>query len=106
MNPELQQRISHIKAECEEILRLGEKATPGPMKAGTKGFTIGGLSYTPKNVGTLDIPVTELDLAFIAHSRNVSPAMARVVVMVIDDGVAQGDDVFLEIIANQWEVKQ
>ena len=114
MKPDLQQRIVAIKAECEEILKLSEKATPGPWevladsrpwevwdKAGQHQIA----NLSPRRAFSSGMSTTKDNARFIAASRNVSPAMARVVVMVIDDGVAQGDDVFLEIIADRWEGK-
>lgn len=105
MNPELQQRIAAIKAECEEILRLSEKATPGPWRFvdSPSNQTVQGSTRPVCALATLSS--RDDDFRFIAHARNVSPAMARVVMMTIDDGVAQGDDIFLEIIANRWEGK-
>ncbi len=81
MTTDLQARIAAIKAECEEILRLSEKATAGPWRAAGNlvkchdGFVAD--CYGGEEM-------EEETARFIAASRNVSPAMARVVVATIN----------------------
>lgn len=98
MTTNLQTRIAAIKAECEEIIELSEKATAGKWQEDTAGVFTGGrdnpIVTTPRYY----------DRAFIAHSRNVSPAMARVVLECIK--WCESSNTFaMERIANQWEGK-
>lgn len=78
------EHLAKVRAKCVELLEIAEKRTPGKWKAGTKGFTIGGLSYTPKHVGTLNVPVTETDLAFIAACAGPAEAGWRSTIAAID----------------------
>lgn len=120
MNPELQQRIAAIKAECEEILRLSEKATAGPWSVSTNNTTEpGGQPLFPgvrdsKGELLLDVfgfsDTVKADASFIAASRNVSPAMTRVVVIALDALEKSAhywvdNKTALESIADQWEGK-
>lgn len=122
MNSELQQRIAAIKAECIRVVELSENATVGPWKNHLNWVTRG-----PQSVAKTLLKSKEYDASFIAHARNVSPAMARVVVAALEclerqvnepdwnshmcdnDGLGcracELADEFLESIANQWEVK-
>lgn len=104
MNPELQQRIAAIKAECEEILRLSEKANGGSWKA--EGNSVWGINHDKICISSPS------DAPFIARARNVSPAMARVVLCALrqwDAGPELGyvpqvvADVALETIADRWD---
>lgn len=110
MNPELEQRISAIKAACEEILRLSEKATAGPWSpAGNLVKCRDG--FVADCYGGEEME--EETARFIAASRNVSPAMARVVLGVLERCNSLADErhhgrpylAMLEYIANQWECK-
>lgn len=105
MNPELQQRISAIKAECEEILRQDKEIMAAPWHADinyANDFVMSGKRYV---CGLATMVGREPEFRFIAHSRNVSPAMARVVLMCIQWCVSQDDTFCLEHIANHWEGK-
>jgi hypothetical protein len=100
VNPELQQRIAAIKAECEEILRLSEKANGGSWKA--EGNSVWGINHDKICISSPS------DAPFIAHARNVSPAMARVVLATIRWFEELGEHrsvAPLEHLANQWEGK-
>jgi hypothetical protein len=122
---DLSASIAAIKAECEEILRLSEKATAGPWSVSTNNTTDpGGQPLFPgvrdsKGELLLDVfgfsDTVKADASFIAASRNVSPAMARVVVGAINrwevlapvwsTGSGLCAQLALEEIANQWEGK-
>lgn len=106
MNSDLQTSIAAIKAECENVLRLSEKATAGPWEAdgfagcdSVRSADKTEVCYTSGRF--IDEPACP-DASFIAHARNVSPAMARVVLMMIDECQLRED---WESIANQWEGK-
>jgi hypothetical protein len=89
-----------IKAECEEILRLSEKANGGPWKA--EGNSVWGINHDKICISSPS------DAPFIAHARNVSPAMARVVLATIRWFEELGEHrsvAPLEHLANQWEGK-
>lgn len=109
MNPtDLQTRIPSIKAECEEILRLSEKARPAPWHAEvtpSNDFVMSGRAYV---CSLATLTGREDDFRFIVHARNVSPAMARVVLVTIKNledliklGAGIGEQ-YLESIAIQW----
>lgn len=112
MLTDLQTRIAAIKAQCKKIIRLNENATPGPWSADE--------DCVMSTHGIVGYSVNSDDEAeFIAHSRNVSPAMARVVVQLIEYVEAETECAdescmcydhkpaiaMLERIANQWEGK-
>lgn len=116
MTTDLQSRIAAIKAECEEILKLSEKATAGPWRVyenmdntpycgdyraidAGRGYFSGGTGFG------LNGFLSSQDARFIAHSRNVSPAMARVVIDCIRWFTNMEDESALEDIANRWEGK-
>lgn len=109
MNPDLQTSIAAIKAECEEILRLSEKATAGLWKSHLNWVTRG-----PQSVAKTLLKSKEDDASFIAHARNVSPSMARVVVATIKNiefalRIGKLSDAALEAateLVKQWEGKQ
>lgn len=85
MNAELQTRIAAIKAECEKVIELDKLATAGPW-------------------GEIDGTMAP-DAEFVIRARNVSPAMARVVLWSIRDAEMKCDNFLLRSIANQWEGK-
>lgn len=109
MNSDLQKRIAAIKAECEEMLRrdleMGEPAEWKPIVGQV-------IDRHNELIAQCDFSSTA---AFIAHSRNISPKMARVVLGAIKmyetaaaiwaspEGLAAA--MYLEEIANQWEGK-
>lgn len=102
MTTDLQTRIAAIKAECEEILRLSEKATAGPWSPDEKFVDSAGRG---PEIAMCNGYGRESNAAFIAHARNVSPAMARVVIDCIRWFTNMEDESALEDIANQWEGK-
>lgn len=118
MNPDLQQRISAIKAECEEILRKEQLiAGPGKWSVGRddsgrpcvmryEWYVAEMTEYSPGN--GKECTMTE-NASFIAHARNVSPAMARVVLGALAEAEKmkdmEGGDMWLESIADQWDGK-
>lgn len=92
MTPDLQTRIAAIKAECEEIIRLDKVATAGPW-------------------GVIDSCMAP-DAEFVIRARNVSPAMARIVLTTIQKleecnmpHLQIRIDQSLESIASKWEGK-
>lgn len=104
MTPELQTRISAIKAECERVIELSEKATAGPWNAEitpSNDFVMAG----PRYICTLaTLSGRGDDFNFIAHSRNVSPAMARVVLWAIDQYErGEFNDAIATELANQFK---
>lgn len=114
MSTNLQARIAAIKAKCEEMLRLSAKATAGPWFS--NGRYIGTRfhkSYVgearDENGNWCNTEKSNSDASFIAHARNVSPAMARVVLGTLAEAEKmkdmEGGDMWLESIANQWEGK-
>lgn len=126
MNPELQARIAAIKAECEEILRLSEKATQGDwhVEKGRDHVWIGNKSSGSVNLWEIvhskdieDFKDEAIEQAvnnarFIAHSRNVSPAMARVVLFTINQLIEcdlshmkHDMERALEMVVKRWEGK-
>ena len=117
MNTELQQRIAAIKEECEEILRQEQLiAGPGKWEAQLDDtgkpcimcdeYYVAEMTMLAPGNGK-DCTMQE-NAAFIAHSRNVSPAMARVVLATIRWFEELGEHrsvAPLEHLANQWEGK-
>lgn len=88
MTTELQTRISAIKAECEEILRLDGLATAGPWGINKYDDVICDAGIVAETFSAA-IPmfpaiVVHTNARFIAHSRNVSHAMARVVLSALE----------------------
>lgn len=117
MTTDLQSRIAAIKAECEEIIRLDKLATAGPWmphsvsdEHSTFDFIIDDCECDASSAYIYDH-----NAHFIAHSRNVSPAMARVVMDTISRWEHMATEwssesgmlaqIALEEIANQWEGK-
>lgn len=124
MNEIFQTRIAAIKAECEEIIRLSEKATQGDwhVEKGRDHVWIGNKSSGSINLWEIvhdkdieDFKDEAIEQAvnnarFIATSRNVSPAMARVVLIALDALEKSAhywidNKTALESIADQWEGK-
>lgn len=105
-----QERAAKVLQEIDAALALSEKATAGPWSAGTKGFSIGGFSFTPQPVGTSENKVATSDLAFIAASRNGWPKSLRCLrtaIKAILDGVevygtSSSWELQLRRLCNQW----
>src|SRR5574343_528046 len=118
MSTVLQTRLAAIKAKCEEMLRLSEKATQGDwhVEKGRDHVWIGNKCIISVNLWEIvhsedikDFKDEAIEQAvnnarFIAHARNVSPAMARVVLGTLAEAEKmkdmEGGDMWLEEIAN------
>lgn len=82
--------IDQIKAECQRAIELGEKATPGPWEQsyGNRPYVLkrdesGGYLLADFNSFTADVEQCSSDAAFVAHSRMLSPAAARALLIAI-----------------------
>lgn len=136
MTTNLQTRIAAIKAECEEILRLDKTATPRgwicgclanddhpcnctyilaePYCGSIAEITVG--NGKPISDGGNDAPPVEeakSNLRLLVKARNVSPAMARVVIVTIRnieyamqiDKLRERATEAAEELVKQWEDK-
>lgn len=118
MNADLQARIAAIRAECEKVIELNAKLDPWKWKTrkqyigdGHEVYPLVGNKRKPEDIGEWSsVAACEHqdkkdfhNARFIAHSRNVSPAMARVIVMAIRYAEDTDDKILLLGIANQWE---
>ena len=105
MTIDLQTRIAAIKAECEQIIFLSEKAHKAPWHAKIEPNRELLMVGQKVLLAAGEFARRDDDIRFIAHSRNVSPAMARVVIDCIRWFTNMEDESALEDIANQWEGK-
>lgn len=110
MTTDLQTRIAAIKAECEEILKLSEKAHQAPWHTKTEPNRELLMVGQKVLLAAGDFARRDDDIRFIAHARNVSPAMARVCLLAIKYAELQTDNLdagseLLRHIAKQWEGK-
>lgn len=113
MTTDLQTRIAAIKAECKEIIRLEKSVVPNKWSIvpGSRGGLYDTMVVSGGTDPTFVLDGYRDDCAFIAHFRNVSPAMARVVVAAISyletrcELGSRLSGSALEDIANQWEGK-
>lgn len=81
MNADLQTRIAAIKAACEKVIELDELASAGPW------LTIEGKQRVISDDGGEVFRYglcSKNDCDLIAHYRNVSPAMSRVVLAALE----------------------
>jgi len=113
MTQEQLQRIDAIKAECAKILRLEKAIVPNQWSVvpGRGNGLYDSMVVSGGSDPTFVIDGYRDDCVFIAHARNVSPAMARVALFAIEQfeiGANNGDfsdKCSLESIADQWEGK-
>lgn len=88
MTPQLQSALAAIHSELDQIIAEGEKATAGPWdnekhnwiyakvpKGRTNGEGIGTMRGEPHHGMTRAMDIA--NATFIAHSRNLTPKMAR-----------------------------
>lgn len=102
MNTDLQTRIAAIKAECERVIELDKLASVAPWESlQLRRAIVSGDCAEVMSDGM----TSRVDYDFIAQSRNVSPAMARVVLGSIQYAEMECDNFLLRCIANQWEGK-
>jgi hypothetical protein len=87
MNKPNNMNLEQLKTELREFIELSKRAAPRPWKP-SPNYLIGGWwVQTPFNevaeTSTADF-CNEADATFIAHSRNISPAMAECLLVVIE----------------------
>ncbi len=83
----LQTRIAAVRKDCQEVIRLGKGATAGEWRAGMYDFETTRV-YGSSSCRIADVPSIPgekaIDARFIAHSRTVCPAAARVTLGELD----------------------
>lgn len=111
MNTELKQRLDAIKAECKQIIALSEKAHQAPWHAKIEPNRELLMFGQKVLLAAGDFARRDDDIRFIAHARNVSPALARVVLCAIEQWEIMPEVEFihhhvcesaLKGLANEW----
>jgi hypothetical protein len=108
----MKQQLEQLKAELREFIELSKTITPGPWKATKSHNHVQGEEPTYDVIGPhsdwffLEL---EQDAAFIARSRNISPAMAECLLVSIErlnDMPFDLADALETQILNTWEASK
>ena len=98
--------IDQIKKELRDIIELFDKATPGEWhkechdNSFENGYAVGGEKHL-----FVASRLDEKNASFIAASRNLTPKMARALLMAITLFEWGDDAKSLETIRREWEVQ-
>jgi hypothetical protein len=83
----MKQQLEQLKTELREFIALSKRAAPRPWKPSPNNLIGGWWVQTPFNevaeTSTADF-CNEADATFIAHSRNISPAMAECLLVAVE----------------------
>lgn len=86
----LTERLAAIREDCQRMIELGEKATPGPWRTSIETNADGSFAVTASEIGVIEgdktpsWSVKSRDATFIAASRTFSPKAARAMLGMMD----------------------